>query len=766
MLKKFNVTVIKKDSETGLTAQGDATLEGAVYGIYNNSELIDKYTTDENGSFTTDYYICGENWTIQEITPSNGYNLDESSHKVGAEAKNYEIEFNTVDMTVKEDVIKGKISILKHTDNGDTGIDTPENGAKFQIYLKSAGSYENAKDAEKQILTTDEDGYAETKYLPFGTYIVHQISGWNDRELIEDFEVKISKNEKIYRYILNNKEFESYIKLVKIDGETGKTVTLNSATFSLYKLNEKNNEWEQVSCKVGKDYVTTWTTDENGEAYTENKLCSGTYKIEELTVPDGFLELDKELTFEISMSNPTIEYDEDYDAYITVEVENEQPTGTLIVDKSVAIRENVDTSLVDISDLSKIEFKLTAKEDIIDMADGSVIYEKGQEVKTFNVDKDGNYTIKDLPIGSYELKEIKTLDGLVLDETIYDIVFTQEDLTTKVYELTEKLENNTTLIEFSKTDITGDEELEGATLTVLDKDGNIVDTWVSTNETHKIEGLKVGENYILREEITPDGGYVKATDIEFKVKNSKEIQKITMVDKLVEVIKTDLITGKEVEGAELQVIDENGNVIDEWTSTKEPHRVVGLEEGKTYTLIEITCPYGYEIAESITFTVTEDKETQLVEMKDMPILKTVRLIKADSSTKEVIKDNFKFGIYEDAECTKLIKEVKSNKEDGTVTFEDLRFGIYYIKELKQPSGYQLSDKVLKLEINDKGVFIDDTEIEVKDDIYSFTFYNDLIPKIQTGNEISYILLATIMGISLIGITTGIIVLKRKNRKDK
>ena len=138
----------------------------------------------------------------------------------------------------------------------------------------------------------------------------------------------------------------------------------------------------------------------------------------------------------------------------------------------------------------------------------------------------------------------------------------------------------------------------------------------------------------------------------------------------------------------------------------------------------------------------------------------------DTLVEEVIKDNFKFGIYEDAECTKLIKEVKSNKEDGTVTFEDLRFGTYYIKESKQPHGYQLSDKVLKLEINDKGVFIDNTEIEEKDDIYSFTFYNDLIPKVQTGNEMSYILLATLMGLSLIGITTGVVVLKRKNRKDR
>ena len=392
----------------------------------------------------------------------------------------------------------------------------------------------------------------------------------------------------------------------------------------------------------------------------------------------------------------------------------------------------------------------------VEGAEMSVTDENGEVVDSWTSTKEPHH-ISGLEEGkTYVLHELVAPDGFV---KATDVEFTvTEDKETQKVEMIDKV------VEMTKTDI-GGEELEGAKIQVFDKDNNLVDEWVSSKEPHRINNLVENETYTLHEEVAIEG-YVKATDVEFTVTEDKETQKLQMIDKIVQVTKTDLTNGEELEGAELVVTDEDGNVIDEWTSTKEPHHISGLEEGKTYTLTEKTAPYGYETTESIIFTVTEDKETQAIEMKDMPILKTIRIIKADSSTKEVIKDDFKFGIYEDAECTKLIKEVKSNKEDGTVTFEDLRFGTYYIKESKQPNGYQLSDKVLKLEINDKGVFIDNTEIEEKDEIYSFTFYNELIPKVQTGNEISYILLATLMGLSVIGITTGIVVLKRKNRKDK
>ena len=213
------------------------------------------------------------------------------------------------------------------------------------------------------------------------------------------------------------------------------------------------------------------------------------------------------------------------------------------------------------------------------------------------------------------------------------------------------------------------------------------------------------------------------------------------------------------------VTDENGNVVDKWTSTKEAHRVNNLEEGKKYTLTEYTAPYGYEIAESIEFVVTTDKEIQKCEMKDKPILKNIRLIKQDSDTKEVIKESFAFGLYEDEECSKLIKEVYSNKEDGTIIFEDLRYGTYYIKETKQPTNYLLSDIKVKIEINDKGVFMNDQELSENDKAYGFIFYNQKAPVINTGNEMDYNLISNIMLLSVFGIIVGITLFKNRKKEN-
>ena len=367
-------------------------------------------------------------------------------------------------------------------------------------------------------------------------------------------------------------------------------------------------------------------------------------------------------------------------------------------------------------------------------------------------------------MGEYELQEIKTLDGLVLNDKIYDVKFEKKDNTTKVYTETMEIINDTTLIEISKTTITGDKELPGAELSVIDENGKVIDSWTSTDKPHTMEGLTVGKEYTLKEDLAPLG-YTKATEVKFKVENTNETQKIVMVDKIVLISKTDLVTGEELPGAELIVTDKDGNEIDRWTSTDTPHQVTGLEEGREYTLTEITCPYGYEQAESITFKVSTDKATQKIEMKDMPILKDVKLIKIDSDTKEVIKSKFTFGLYADEECTQLIKQVDSNKEEGTASFEDLRFGTYYIKEIKAPKGYEISNEIIKLEISDKGVFINGTEVTENDEVYSFEFENKQIPKIQTGNEINYTLLISIIVISLLGITTGMVVLKRKNKKN-
>ena len=734
---------------------------------------------------------------------------------------------------------------------------------------------------------------------------------------------------------------------------------MNSATFKIkaqediYDRATKKILWkkgEYITQKLGRTTFDSFTTNAQNIIVPENsyndkldnlgsitiplQLPVGSYEIDEIKTPKGFLQLEKSVKFKIEGIRD-FDKDQDGDPIVEVVVKNEQPTGTLIIDKEIAIRENVDTSLIDTSDLSGIEFKLSAKENIISPIDGSIIYKKGQEVKTYNLDKDGNLKVEELPMGVYEIQETKTLDGLVLNDKVYEVKFEQKDLVTKVYEVKLDISNDTTLFDFSKTDVTGDkelpgaklkvtdkngnvidewtsnenkhtieglvvgneytmteeiapdgyvkstsitfkventkevqhvqmkdkivdmskvdiggEEVEGAEIKVFDEDGNIVDEWTSGKEEHKINGLEEGKKYTLHEEVAPDGfvkatdvefevttdkenqhielidkvvviskediagkeiegaklqvldkdgnvidewtstkephkvtgltegetyklheevaigDYVKASDIEFKVTTDKETQKVVMIDKLVEIVKTDLVTGEEIEGAELQVIDEEGNIIDEWTSTKEPHKVPGLEEGKKYTLIEKTAPYGFELTEKIEFEVTTDKETQKVEMKDMPILKDIQVTKIDSKSKEVIKEKFTFGLYKDEECKELIMQVDSDKENGTILFDDLRYGIYYVKEITAPKGYNKSDKIIKIEINDKGVFADDKEIEEKENIYNFEFENAPIETPNTGDESHIELIAGIMILSILGIILLAIKLYKKNKDNK
>ena len=891
------ITLIKTDKNTGnsnrvdgTSHHGDVNLKGTEYTLYAKEDIynvkktikyffkdeeIAKFTFDEYGTATvivtnkaTPAKLSVEGSTLKGLPMGSfyaketyvveGYMQDTQEHTYTLSYKDMNTPVIKIGDTLKNTVQKAKFEVIKISTNTNTTapvIANAEFTAILTKYVDYYGSFDEAKkhldqyaEDEYSIFKTGADGHGVSELLAYGEYTVYETYTPSDEiETVEPFYIKIDRNSSgvIKEYIENDAPFESYLKMIKIDKNTGKKVTFSNATFKLYRLNE-NNEWEKVKCKTGLFNTDKWKTDKTGLTVTEDKLKAGTYKIDEIELPTGFLQLEDELTFKINRSNKTLEFDEDYDAYITITVENEQPTGTLKLDKSVAIRQDVDTSLIDISDLSKIKFKLTAKEKIIDYADGSTIYEKGQEVGTYNLTKEGKLEVKKLPMGKYELEEIETLDGLALDNTKHEIVFKQEDTKTKVYTNEEKFVNDTTIVEFSKTDITGDKELKGATLTVTDNNGNVIDRWVSGEKTHKIEGLKAGEKYTLKEEIQVDS-YVKATDIEFTVENTKKIQKVTMidkvvdmskvdiggneiegaemqvldhegnivdewvsgkeahkisgleegksyilheevcvdgfvkatdiefevsydketqhlemVDKIVDVTKTDMVNGEEVEGAKLVVTDKEGNEIDKWTSTKEPHHVVGLEEGKTYVLTETTCPYGYEIAESITFTVTTDKETQLIEMKDMPILKSVQVEKIDKDTGEHIKSNkFTFGIFEDEECTKLIKEAGANEFEGTALFENLRYGTFYIKELKAPLGYKLSDQVVKIEINDEGVFADGVSLEETEGIYSFVYYNSLLPAVQTGNETNYALLLGIAAIATVGIIGGTILLKRK-----
>lgn len=808
------LTLTKTDKDTGnnnridgTSHHGDATLNGAEYTLYAKEDIYNvartiKYVSKDSkiATFTFNSYgnatiniidetlrplLTIENNTLKGL-PLGKYYARETTTPIGYVEDNnvYDLDFIykdqytpiiTINKTFEEIVQKAKFEVIKVSTNDNTTAEKIENAeftAILSKYIDYYGSFENAlnhlsefAEDEYSVFRTDSNGHGTSNLLAYGMYQVRETYTPSDRiETVEDFYMNIDRdyNGVIKEFVENDLPFESYLKLIKEDKKTGKRVILSNTTFNLSKLNEETNEYEKMTCKTGKQVYDSWTTDENGIAYTETKLPAGIYKAEEIKLPNGFLVLDEPVIFEISRSNRTLEFDEDLDPYISVVLKNEQPTGKLVINKSINYRDDIDTKLIDNVDFTKIKFSLSAKEDIIDYADGSIIYEKGKEIGSYILDENGHLEIDKLPMGTYEIQETQTDNGLVLDTNKYEVKFEKKDNTTKVYTISKDIENDTTCVEISKTDITGEKELQGAKLTILDEENNIIDTWTSTDKTHKIEGLLVNKTYTLREEIAPNG-YVKATDIQFVIKNSNEIQKVAMIDKVVTISKVDLTTSEELEGAELEITDKDGNIVDKWISTKEKHIVNNLIENEKYTLTEKTAPYGYEITESITFVVTTDKETQEIVMKDKPILKNIKIVKVDTETKEIIRDNFKFAIYEDINCSKIIKEVSSNKDEGTALFEELRYGRYYIKETKSPKDYEISDKIIKVEINDKGVFVDEELKEENENTISISFENKKIEVPKTSDN-SYLKLAIgIIILSILGI--AYLIYKIFHKKD-
>lgn len=328
VLKKFTVTVTKADTEKG-NAQGDATLTGAVYGIYNGDELIDKYTTDANGKFTTKEYVCGDNWTLREITASEGYILDETVYKIGAESKNYTVERNTLSMNVTEQVIKGNVAIIKHSDDGSTQIEHPEVGAEFQVYLKSAKSYDKAKETERDTIICDKNGFAQTKDLPYGTYTVHQTKGAEGREFISDFDIVINTDGQTYRYLINNANFESYVKVIKKDAETGKTVPYAGAGFKIYDSDGKLVTMTYTYPTPAT--IDTFYTDANGSLITPERLPYGKgYKLVEVQAPYGYVIDRNPVSFDITADTAT---EDDGITVVVIEVENKPIRGSVKVTK-------------------------------------------------------------------------------------------------------------------------------------------------------------------------------------------------------------------------------------------------------------------------------------------------------------------------------------------------------------------------------------------------------------------------------------------------
>ena len=712
----------KSNADVLVDVNGDGVLDKDSERFAPNAKITD-FTTDENGYYETasDFLPYGT-YQINETVPPVGYTQDGTITKT-FEVRN-EDEISDLTYEIFNRVDYGKFSIHKVGAASSSDWADPEKDVEFVAVLSSkigegkpyatfedaynaiaaAGKTGDIKDADGNIILTvheyavvktDDAGNATSNDLAYGTYTIKQTSHVEDTVDVTSEATFVVKEDgqATVAYTATNSPMKYRIHIVKKDADTGKTVALNSAEFKIYQLTDrKGNKVNQyVKQKVGLFTYDTFKTnsdntglgvvntftgtytdsnDDKGSITTPLELESGTYRLEEVKTPEGYLLLDEPVEFTVKESTITTR-DDDGDAIIVVEAVDNKPHGTLEINKQLEDYDYDQSLLRDGFDYSTIKFELRAAEDIIDPADGSTLTAKGDiaknvygtEVGSIALNADGTASVTDLPMGKYTLKETAVPAGVVLDSTEREVEFKQEDTDaqhktykvvfaddaeitdwkdkSKVQTANDAIVNKVTKVEISKKTVTGDDELEGATLTVkdsngdvvLDKDGNEL-TWVSGDHPHKIEGLHINEAYTLEETIAADG-YVKATSIEFKVNEDGSVTPVTMIDKMVTVSKVDM-GGKEVKGAEMSVTDTDGNVIDSWTSDGTEHKVNGLEEGKKYILNENTAPAGYVKATSIPFEVSGADENgvkvdQTIDMTD----KKVTLNKTDGNGNEV-----------------------------------------------------------------------------------------------------------------------------------
>lgn len=665
-LKKFRVNVVKSDIEKG-HAQGDAKLSGAKYGIYKGNQLIDTYTTDDNASFTTKYYVCDTDWTIKEISSSEGYLVNDEVYKVGADPKLYEIEYNECKNAVTEQVKKGKIAIIKHTDDGSTQIETPEKGAEFQVYLKSAGSFVNADKDEKDTIICDEDGFASTKLLPYGVYTVHQTKGWEGREKIKDFDVFIDTDMKEYKFLINNSNFESYLKVVKLDAETGKQIAYEGAGFEIYDSNNHRISMQFTYPEVTE--IHTFYTNSEGYLITPEKLPYGDYTLKEVQAPYGYVLDSTPIPFSITQENSSTDTGV---TVVKVKAKDMSQKGVIEITKtgeifkSVIENEGIYTPIYENGNLANAVFEIYAAEDITTL-DGTTRYYQGEKVDEITTDKNGIAKSKQLYLGKYTVIEKTAPDTFVNANEQYDVELTYAGQNVSVTSTALSVYNDrqkvsvSLLKELSKDErfklgmndeilsvqfgIYADEDITAVDGTVIPKDGLI--TYGKCDENGKLTfncDLPIGYKFYAKEMAT-DSHYILSDtrytfDTEYKGQN-------------VETIKIDLNSGQKIEN----------NLI-----------------------------YG-----------------------------TIKGLKIDRETEKTIKGAL-FGLFK-SDTTEYTKDnailTAESDENGIFVFDNIPFGDWLVKEIKPAENYLPSDDIHHITVSDN------------EQIIEITAVNDRIPELKT-----------------------------------
>ena len=746
ILKKFSVTVTKSDREEG-TAQGDAKLSGAVYGIYKGDTLVDKYVTDSEGQFTTKEYVCDSDWTIREITPSEGYLLDKTIHKVGAEPKLFTIEHNLVANDVTEQVMKGNIAIIKHTDDGETKIETPENGAEFEVYLKSSGSFEKADKDERDTIVCDENGFAQTKDMPYGVYTVHQTKGWEGRELMKDFDVFISQDGQTYRYLINNANFESYIKVVKVDAETGKTIPYAGAGFQIY--DPAGNKVSMTFTYPTPTTIDTFYTDADGQLVTPEKLDYGKgYSLVEVQAPYGYVLDSTPVSFDVTEENST---QEGGITLIKVDKPNMAQKGTISVEKTGEVFFGVNVSgeedkdviyqpVYKVKGLAGAVYEITADEDVI-TPDGTLRYHKGDVVDTVTTNEDGKAKSKELYLGKYTVVETKAPNGMVINKEKHSVELTYagqdvavtETATSFVNErqkvkisLEKVLEQNETFgigkndkIKNISFGLYAKEDIVSSSGTVIPADGLIEIITLDENGTatantdlpfgsYYIKEIATDEHYILSDTQYPFTFEYAGQDtetVEIKVNDGKPIE-----NKLI----YGSVSGKK--------IDENGEALggaligifkaDETEYTKE-HAIMTATSEKDGSFSFAKVPYGKWIVREIEapegfvlddtsyeVNIGENEQVIEVEITDEYIYGNIELTKVDADYPDNKLTGATFDVYKDVNGDGKLDdgdELIGNLEEtatGIYEMKEILYGKYLVQETKAPEGFVL----------DKGVY--------------------------------------------------------------
>lgn len=753
-LKKFRITLQKTDGETGYP-QGDSTLDGAVYGVYKGGQLLDTYTTSDGGRFTTKYYVCGADYTVCEITPSEGYLLDETIYRPGTADGLFTAEYNSVDVLSKEPVKKSNIMLVKHADDGDTGIEHPETGAEFEIYLKSAGSFSNARAEERDRLVIDENGFAFSKALPYGVYVVRQVKGDPAYELMPPFDVFIEAHADVYSYIINNAPFKAYIDIVKKDAETGKVIPVSGIGFKV--LNKSTGEYitQHINYPTPMD-IDTFYTDVTGMLRLPERLPHGQYSLIEQNTAYGYVLDVSPVDFEVNGG----------DTVVTVTKSNMPQKGTIKITKTGEVFysvENKDDRYIPVykeAGLAGAEFSVYAKEDIF-TPDGTKRCEAGQKAASVISNSEGVAVTEPLYLGSYEVKEEKAPYGMVLDSTPITVTLTYagQEVSVTSADASFTNERQKVLINLEKSLETDEafgigyngeiervtfglyakEDITAADGSVIPKDG-LLDT-VTVDADGKaafsadipvgalvyVKEIAADEHYILSDEKYP-AEFIYAGDkvavVSIALNDGQPIEnKLIRAD--IKGIKKDEDQNA-VEGAvfglffadETELIEENA-VLTSVSDSDGLFCFASVPYG-SWKIKELSCPPQYVLSDKV-FEITVDADGAEIQIEAENKFKKggVQVKKTDADDITNLLSGAEFHVYADKDGDKIFNAetdifVDALKEDqaGIYTLDDLRYGGYFVYEAKAPENFVRDEEYRYFEITEDGKTV---TVETKED---------------------------------------------------